>query len=83
MRVMLFCQAGDARPKCVKSFGWIASDGGPSPRALQYLGAIRFGTHLQPDRGWLVECESAALGRMAIQTKTEQFGRILASGGRP
>lgn len=66
MRVLLFVQTGDARPVCVKSFGWIAYDGGPSTRAVRYLGAIRFGTHLQPDRGWLVACLSAEAGRRVI-----------------
>lgn len=93
MRVMLFCQTGDARPTCVKSFGWIARDGDAPPRAIQYLGAIRFGTHLQPDRGWLVACQDADAGRMTISAAMLDMtpdasghlfgGRILASGGRP
>lgn len=77
-RVLLFVQTGDARPKCAKSFG------DRRHNALNYFEAVRkrLGENGQPTRAWLVECESADLGRMAITTQTEQFGRILASGGR-
>ena len=93
MRVMLFTQTGDSRPKCVKSFGWISGDGSASPRALQYLHSIRFGTEGQPDAGWLVACENPEAGRGVIAwartggpdpiiNEPCPFGRILASGGR-
>jgi hypothetical protein len=86
-RVLLFVQAGDARPKCVKQFG---SD---RARGLQYLGHL-----VRPDIGtwlyWLVECENADAGREAIASGRTELrsgfggngsllvGRILASGGR-
>ena len=62
MKVLLFVQTGDARPKCVKSFG------DRRHNAMNYFNAIRpkFGTSGQPDSGWLVECENADAGRAII-----------------
>lgn len=83
MKVLLFVQTGDARPKCyagvcdaARGRGWIEGDGSGfvfTARAALAKAAA--------DRWWLVECANADLGRMAITTQTEQFGRILASGG--
>ena len=94
MRTLLFVQTGDARPKCVKSFGWISGDGSAGPRALQYLHSIRFGADGQPDSGWLVACENAEAGRAIIAEGASgevtirlgsglARGRIIASGGTP
>ena len=91
-RVLLFVQTGDARPKCVKSFG------DRRHNAMNYFSAIapRFGCEGQPERGWLVECPNAEAGRWAITNHHSHRAnyicdsatcrcdgaRILASGGR-
>ena len=83
MKILLFTQTGDARPKCVKQFG------ADRARGLQYLGHL-----VRPESGrwlyWLVECENAEDGRaIIIQERVfdgtgirSTLGRILASGGR-
>ena len=82
MKVLLFVQTGDARPKCVKSFGW---NGAASGR--QYIAKIPFGEQGQPERGWLVECLDAEHGRGMIEHHLKHgedavpsaIGRIIAS----
>ena len=90
MKTLLFVQNGDARPKCVKSFG------DRRHNAMNYFNAIRprFGSLGQPECGWLVECANAEAGRATIEHVTLDDnsqcpincpccgGRILASGGR-
>lgn len=86
MKILLFTQTGDARPKCVKSFG------DRRHNAMNYFSAIvpRFGREGQPLSGWLVECASADDGRTIIMQERvfdgtgikSTLGRILASGGR-
>jgi len=82
VKVLLFVQTGDARPKCVKSFG------NRKRNALAYFDAIakRFGGEGQPERAWLVECENAEDGRTVIVQErvlpagiVSTLGRILAS----
>jgi len=77
-RVLLFVQSGDARPKCVKSFG------DRRRNAAAYFTAIekRFGQEGQPDRAWLVACANADEGRMIIGCCPLDDHRILASGGK-
>lgn len=97
MKVLLFVQTGDARPKVAKQFGVRAG------WAEQYFARIRFGEPGQPERGWLVECANAEAGRVVIETHVQarkygpdatvhfefwdgvskRHGRILAQGGRP
>ncbi len=98
MKVLLFVQTGDARPKCVKSFG------DRRHNAINYFNAIkpRLGSEGQPERAWLVECANAEAGRTCIEATVastkygsgpsvhfdlwdgvaKRHGRILASGGR-
>lgn len=84
MKVLLFVQAGNARPKCasretpcrVNGEWWY------SRRASEAKAAA--------DRWWLVECANAEDGRAVIAAMVEYgggvgeggLGRILASGGR-
>ncbi len=77
MKVLLFVQSGNARPKCAKSFG------GRAHSAMQYFARVRerLGSEGQPDRAWLVECENAEAGRDAIAGAPVFGGRILAIGG--
>ena len=83
MKMLLFVQTGDARPKVAKQFGaWRGW-------AEQYFTRIRFGESGQPDRGWLVECANAEAGRRLIEADDgerfamgSRYGRILASGGK-
>lgn len=98
MKVLLFVQNGDGRPKCVGRAVLFPRSGyrpryrrhlaigpPPSPGYPQCHWWTDFGpgaAAAHADSWWLVECENADLGRMAITTQTEQFGRILASGGR-
>lgn len=85
MKVLLFVQSGNARPKCAKSFG------GRAHSAMQYFARVRerLGSEGQPDRAWLVECENAEDGRTVIMQErvlpdgiVSTLGRILASGGK-
>lgn len=97
MKVLLFVQSGEGRPKCVKQFG------GRMAWARQYFSKIRFGEPGQPSQGWLVECENAGAGRRLIEATIKRgspvefvkptgvrggevmgrvVGRILASGRR-
>ena len=89
MKILLFTQTGDARPKCVKSFG------DRRHNAENYFSAIapRFGCEGQPERGWLVECPNAEAGRrmiamheatglLAVGDAGRVTCRILAQGGR-
>lgn len=75
MKVLLFVQNGDARPKCVlhdvveRHGAWCLSW-----RARDRQAAA--------DRWWLVECENAEAGRDVIAGAPVFGGRIIASGGR-
>lgn len=85
MKVLLFVQSGDARPKCVRE------------RVLRYAnGDIMWGPRWsdakhRADRWWLVRCKNADEGRRLIgregrmpQPFHEDIeGRIIASGGKP
>lgn len=72
MKVLLFVQTGDERPKCVGSGSWLARTG-PFMECVQ---AIRDGRDVlqsqqewraaNADRWWLVECENADAGRLII-----------------
>ena len=64
MRVLLFVQTGDARPKCAKSFG---DKPGAVGKAKAYLAAIPFGEEGQPERGWSVYCHNADYGRTCVE----------------
>jgi hypothetical protein len=77
MKVLLFTQTGNGRPACISTMrfppkfytlGWQ-----PNPRVVKNV-----------DRWWLVEAESAELGRFTIVQAAGGMngpGKILASGG--
>lgn len=97
MKVLLFVQSGDARPKCVKSFG----DRRHSAESYFAIVRKRLGEGGQPERAWLVQCGTADMGRTCIEATVastkygpgpsvhfdlwdgvaKRHGRILASGG--
>lgn len=77
MKVMLFVQTGDARPKCASretpcrvNGEWWYSRWASEAKAAA-------------DRWWLVECANADEGRMIIGCCPGDDRRILAQGGRP
>lgn len=94
MKVLLFVQTGDARPKCVsRSVGhdpaerlqghrWLADSG-------FYLWWTAHEKAVAAARWWFVECENAAHGRVLIsewrarrELGVSQSPGILASGGK-
>ncbi len=78
MKVLLFVQTGDTRPKCVKRF----------PPVLRHIKSgweewsVEYSKTATADRWWLVECENADEGRTIIGCCPLDDHRILASGGR-
>ena len=84
MKVILFAQIGDARPKCVGS----VAQGGPSGAKFIDRGGSCYLSDYQSfmldnaDLWWLVECPDAEMGRMIINSAPCDDSRILASGGK-
>ena len=85
MKVLLFVQTGDARPKCV---AWDLSG---RASCVEFFSGFRRWERVRerPHRWWLVECESAEAGRRLIEADDgerfamgSRYGRILASGGK-
>lgn len=92
MRVLLFVQHGDARPKVAwQPRGFFIGEWRPSDvLAAAPVGVCR---EMGDNAWWLVECANAEDGRDVIEwectggsdtvlNKLCPFGRILASGGR-
>lgn len=94
MKVLLFVQTGDGRPKCV-SVGRKASTAALCFQRDEFRNAQTSGPKDFVPRWWLVECENAEAGRTLIEmhetrhspviqwTGRPPAGRILASGGKP
>lgn len=90
MRVLLFVQTGDGRPKCVETPGWLSAKDAQHVREMSESHATPDSPHWiqvldHADRWWLVECLDAKHGRAVIAGSrtldSAEFGRILASGG--
>ena len=82
MKVLLFVQTGDGRPKCVGRT-WpfeFTRYGIEAPRLKQLGEPPRHGSHHQArvlakaDRWWLVECENADAGRFVIANAVKHGG---------
>lgn len=74
MRVLLFVQTGDARPKSIGGNRRLDGealngrwDSRAIARAMQELAITEEVSAIGADRWWLVECENADAGRAAIE----------------